>query len=312
MSKTLKGIGIFAGMVALPLLAHGLISKRPDTLLGTVEWVWAVPPGTLLLAIGIAVAIRAFWKFEEDIQGIQGNLKLAERELTKILADNWDQAGRKGKVEERAQWAAMAHPTVVHIIKNADGTPVSMDPGKWSPLMQPSISQTYDAGYRTVAHEAFDLNKADMSSRGAAMGKATMTAVLLRELYQGSPGRALKKIWGEFKLKNDPFIAPGIRELLNYDNFAKHKGADAFPKDHECVNWLMLELAVKEGKFPKELVLVDKGTLTAEGKPTRFVGWEVIKKLTEPGSKDDWKMPDPHTEISMRRLYLKWLSTSSK
>jgi hypothetical protein len=310
MSKGLKAFGIFAGMVALPLLVHGFIAKKPDKLLsGALDWSWVLVPIVLLLVVfAIVFAVRDFWKFEGNIQGIQGNLKLAERELTKLLADNWDQAGRKGKVEERAQWAAMAHPTVIHVLKGADGTTPAVPPAVWSPLTQPSIALTFNENYRTVAHEAFELNHQDMKGRGAAMGKATMTAVLLRELYQGSPGRAIKKIVGEFKGGSTPFIAPGVRELLDFDKFDKSK--NAFAEDHKPVNWLMLTLAVKQGQFPKELVLIDKGTLTPEGKPTRFKGWEVIKKLTEPGSKEDWDIPKPEAPVSMWKIWREWQTTS--
>ena len=312
MSKELKAIAIFAGMIALPIVADNLISRKPDIrLFGGFEWAWALVPIVILCAVAIPLVIQAFWKFEEEIQGIQGNLKLAERELTKFLADNWDQGGRLGKVKERAEWAAMAHPTINHTVRG-DLSSLPGEAAKWNPLVQSSIAQTFNEGYLTVAHEACELNRADMAGRGTAMGKATMTAVLLRELYQGSPGRAQKKVSGELKSGGTPFVAPGVRELLDFDSYDK-SNADkekwGFPKDNKAVNWLMLTLAVKQGQFPKELVLVDKGTPTPEGTPTHFRGWEVIKKLTEPGSKKDWDIPKPPEPITMWRLWVEWLFT---
>ena len=300
MSKELKAFGIFAAMIALPILADNLLNSRPDIrLFRGFDWSWVWLLLVIVLVVAMPIAWNAFWKFKEDIEGIQGNLKLAERELVKFLGDNWDQAGRIGKVKERAEWAAMAHPTIVHNLKGEEQAKLAEDLAKWSPLAQPSVFHLYyKEGYRTVAHEAFDLNKADMAGRGTAMGKVSMTAILLRELYQGSPGRALKKISHEFKSGNTPFIPPGIRELLAFDKFDMEK--KEFPKDHGAVDWIMLTLAVEHGKFPKELILMDKGTA--------FRGWEVIKKLTEPLPPEGWDIPEKPASISMLRLWWKWLT----
>ena len=132
------------------------------------------------------------------------------------------------------------------------------------------------------------------------MGKATMTAILLREMYQGSTGRAVKKIIHEFKAGGTPFVAPGLRQLLAFDKFDTEK--KEFPEDHKPVDWIMLCLAVEHGKFPKELRLVDSGKL--------FQGWMVIKKLTEPAPPaENWtSIPDTPADISMTRLWWKWLT----
>ena len=298
MPKGLKAALIFAAMIALPILADNLLNRRPDIrLFQSFEWSGVLLLVLVFAVVAIPVVIKAFWKFEENIQGIQGNLRLAERELTKFLSDNWDQAGRQGKVKERAEWAAMAHPTIVHTIKG-DLSSLAEGPPKWSPLAQPSIVQTFNEGYRTVAHEAFELNRADMAGRGAAMTKAAMTAVLLRELYQGSPGRAQKKVSGEINGGGSPFIAPGIRELIGFDKFDPDKKAFA---EGAGINWLMLTLAVKQGQFPKELILIDKGEVLR--------GWAVIKKLTEPRPPAGWDIPKPPAPISMRRLWIEWLFT---
>jgi hypothetical protein len=320
MPKGLKAALIFAAMIALPILADNLLNRRPDVrLFHSFEW-----SGVLLVLFMILLAVSVagwfnFWKFKEDIEGIQGNLKLAERELTKILADNWDQKGRIGKVRERAEWAAMANPaifpTIFHILKSDDAKDdkliaLAQEPPKWSqlaqPLMpQPSMAQpqapAYPEAFGKLAEQAFEMAKTDMSNRGTAMGKATMTAILLREMYQGSTGRAVKKITHEFDAGGTPFIAPGLRQLLDFNKF--NMATKKFPDDHKPVDWMMLSLAVEHGKFPKELRLVDSGKL--------FEGWMVIKKLTEPAppAGEDWTaIPDTPPDISMTRLWWKWLT----
>ena len=301
MSKVLQGIGIFVAMFAVAFLAAPLLDSSSDSpLSGSFDQSGSLLLLVIVLAIAIAVPIArsAFWKFRGDIGGIQGNLKLAERELVKILGDNWDQGGRQGKVKERSEWAAMAHPTIVHTLKDDELAKLAAEPGKWSPMVQPSITLIYQEGYRSVAHEAFELNKDDMKNRGAAMGKASMTAALLRELYQGNAGGAVKKVLHEYKIGNTPFVAPGIRELLDFDKFDADK--KEFPKDHKPVNGIMLTLAVEHGKFPKELILMDKGV------PYR--GWEVIRKLTEPAPPEGWDIPKTPADISMLRLWWKWLT----
>ncbi len=108
------------------------------------------------------------------------------------------------------------------------------------------------------------------------MGKASMTAVLLRELYQGSPGRAQKKVAGEIKGGGTPFVAPGIRELIGFDMFDAMKGR-RFPRRRRC------QLAYADPG--REAGTVPQGAYTRRQGRARAAsrGWEVIKKLTEPG-----------------------------
>lgn len=266
MSKELKAIAIFLVMLAVPIIADNFIHERPDLpLFGPSQRPWLMVFLMILAAAGIPATISAYWKFEEEILGIESWLKLAERELLKLINDGWDQSGRHAKVKERAEWNAMAQTPFIQILKE---------------------------GYRTVAHEAFELNRQDMVSRGATMGKAAMTATLLRELYQGSVGRAKLKVTGEQKNGGTPFIAPGIRELIGFDN-------PNFPGEGG-VNWLKLTLAVEHGQFPRQLMIVDK---------TRIMeGWEVIMQLTQQRP-PEWENPPPTRPISMWRLWLRWLFT---
>ncbi len=296
MSKQLKAIAIFAGMIVLPIVADNLISKRPDIrLFGSFGWSWALVPIIILLAAGIPYAISAYWKFKEDIEQIESWLKIAERELLKLLGDNWDQAGRHTKIKERAEWNAMAQTPLIQVIK-PQGEP--KDRADWPPIPQTAFTQVFQEGYRTVAHEAFELNKTDVVNRGKAMGKASMTAVLLRELYQGSSGRARAKIAAELAAGGDPpFVAPGIRELIAFK--------DGKLEEKAPFDWIKLTLAVRHGQFPKELLLVDK-----KPEETKIMrGWEVIMQLTQQ-REPDWQKPEhPKPSAPMWRLWLEWLFT---
>jgi len=270
MSKALKAIAIFAIMVALPILADNLIRKRPDVpLFGSLAWSWLLVPAIILGAVAIPAVISAYWKFEEKIGHIESCLSLAERELLRFINESWDQAGRHARVAERAQWNAMAQTPVIQIFRE---------------------------GYRTVAHEAFELNRQDMANRGANMGRLGMTAILLRELYQGSVGRAQAKVSGEIKNGNTPYIAAGIRELIGFDN-------PNFPREGG-VNGLKLTLAVRHGQFPREIMIV---TNTPKG-PQVWRGWEVIVRLTQQFPQD-WQEPAPPRYAPMWRLWLEWLFT---
>ncbi len=270
MSKGLKAFAIFAAMIAAPIVADNFISKRPDVpLFGGVAWSWLPVPALILGAASIPFVIFAYWKFEEEIEDIESWLQLAERELLKYISDGWDQSGRLARVAERAQWNAMAQT--------------------------PSI-QNFQEGYRTVAHEAFELNRQDMANRGTTMGKASMTAYLLRDLYQGSVSRAKEKVSGEMRNGNTPFVAPGIRELIGFDN-------PGFPEEGG-VNWVKLTLAVEHGQFPREIMIVNR---TPDGTHV-MRGWEVIMQLTQqrpPG----WQSPRQVRPAPMWRLWLRWLFT---
>jgi hypothetical protein len=270
MPKELKAIAIFLLMLAVPIIADNFIHARPDVpLFGPSQRPWLFLLLLILAAAGIPAVIAAYWKFEEEIQEMESWLTLAERELLKLINDGWDQTSRLGKVKERAEWNAMAQTPFIQIFKE---------------------------GYRTVAHEAFELNRQDMANRGATMGKAGTTAALLRELYQGSVSRAKAKVAAEQKNGGAPFVAPGIRELIGFDK-------PGFP-GKAGVDWLKLTLAVEHGQFPRELILVNK---TDKGAQV-MQGWEVIRQLTQQRH-EDWEIPPQPRKISMWRLWLRWLFT---
>ncbi|MGO9487332.1 MAG: hypothetical protein ACLPX9_22595 [Rhodomicrobium sp.] len=296
MYKQTKAIAIFAAMIALPIVADNLLSRRPDIrLFGGSGWPWALVPAVILCAAVIPVVFSAYWKFKEDIEQIESWLKIAERELLKLLNDNWDQTGRHAKVEEREKWNRMAQ--MPSMVQTPSMPPMPPIPGMPPMVQTQTITETFNAGYRSVAHEAFDLNKDDMKGRGTAMGKAGWTAILLRELYQASQGRARAKVTAELESGGTPFVAPGIRELIAFK--------DGKLEEKAPFDWIKLMLAVRHGPFPKELILIDK-------KPdeTKIMkGWEVIMQLTQQRL-PDWQKPEPpKPSAPMWRLWLEWMLT---
>ena len=85
----------------------------------------------------------------------------------------------------------------------------------------PADIQIFETGYRTPAHDIIQWNENDLAGKGTVMGKATVTALLFRELYEGSVGTAQSRIKAEVKNNggNLPYLAPGIRELVGIDKF---------------------------------------------------------------------------------------------
>ena len=77
----------------------------------------------------------------------------------------------------------------------------------------------------------------------ADMGKVRMTAFLLRELYEGNVKNAQLKIFNEFANGGNPYIAPGIRQIVGYDQFdVKDVKNNGFPPD-AGVDWFPLLLS---------------------------------------------------------------------
>jgi hypothetical protein len=287
MSKQLKAIAIFAGMIALPILADNVLNRRPDIrLFRSFEWPWQL---TLVLILVIAaVAVFAVYdmiwgptgilkKFEDDIGQIQGWVKLAERELLGILRA-WDQTGRQNIWKERAEWVALEQVPAYRLV----------DPDR-----------------EPLSHRAFELAKADMVSRGTAMGNATFTAILLREVYGGNYGRPKIKIEAELAADKTPFVAPGLKQLFGYG--VEEKTVDG--KTEKKLKWdpphdsVKLSMAMREGGFPNQLFLVDKDKT--------LKGWEAVWKLTQQAPHPEWKEPEkkPPSKLSRYKLYWEYRRT---
>ena len=103
-------------------------------------------------------------------------------------------------------------------------------------------------GTPEAMQEARLLNMSDLNTggpQGMAMGRARFTAFLLRELYEGNVKNAQFKIFNEVANGGKPYIAPGIRQIVGYDQFdvndVKNNG---FPSD-AGVGWFPLWLTVK-------------------------------------------------------------------
>ncbi len=122
-----------------------------------------------------------------------------------------------------------------------------------------------------VYKEFFTLNQTDLASggpQGAAMGRARLTAFLLREIYEGNVKNAQLKIFNEIKNGGKPYVAPGIRQILDYDRFDEKTG---FPEG-SGFGWFPLTLTVKLHRHPRHIIMV---------KPDKTVieNWAVLDEL---------------------------------
>ena len=190
-------------------------------------------------------------------------LTLAEREMNSLLrAWGGGYESRKNVVKERAEWLSMI------------------------PVPETKNTRSLADIYKNF----FDLNQEDLKSggsQGAAMGKVRMTAFLLREIYEGRVKNAQLKIFNEYENNREPakppkppFIAPGIRQIVEYDRFKPEiEPNDPDYKNYEYgfptnarVGWFPLWLTVKLNRFPRNIVMIrtDK---------SRVYNWDVIEEL---------------------------------
>jgi hypothetical protein len=201
--------------------------------------------GPILIALLAAYAIVEWFVWERKSQ-IAAWLNLAERDLNNNLNSGLEHGGRRDVVAQRSEWVA------------------------GYPLIQVS-----GLGHRTVAEEMVLLNESDRASKSAAMSRASITAFLLRELYEGNVDTAQSKIWAEVvNTGKPPYIAPGIYELVGYAKFDEKTG---FPPN-SGVTPTMLRRVVRERGYPLNLQIIkaDPG-----GKRFRIRGMEVLQELTQ-------------------------------
>ena len=119
------------------------------------------------------------------------------------------------------------------------------------------------------------LNETDRANKGNAMSRASITAFLLRELYEGNVETAQSKIWAEVvNTGKPPYIAPGIYELVGYAKFDEKTG---FPP-HSGVSPTMLKRVVRERGYPLNIQIIK---LDPAGKRFRIRGMEVLQELTQ-------------------------------
>ncbi|MGA7326326.1 MAG: hypothetical protein WBX25_18045 [Rhodomicrobium sp.] len=248
MAKALKAIVIFAAMIAVPIVLDNLISRHPQVPLALVRGSHWLNTGYFGAGVFIlAFLIIQFFLLYGRLELIVGWLRLAERDLNGFIAGGWDQTGRKNRAAERAEWNRMA--------------------------IAPA-AQIFEAGYQTVAHLAFEANEKDFQVRGSTLGKARITAFLLRELYQGNVEQAQKKVFGDTRNNGQvPYVAPGIRELIGFDRFSEEAGFEP----GAGVGPIELLLTVRLWGFPKEILIVDN----KDGVKRRLTGFDVLTELTQ-------------------------------
>jgi hypothetical protein len=246
MLDMLKGFLFFAVLVAIALSGSTAFNKSGGFSVYGYGQPWALYVLAAVLAAWIIIWARAV---RDRASEIEGWLKLAERDLNGQLSSGMEHGGRKGKVAERAQWSAMA-----------------ASPGR----------QTFEAGYRTPAHDLIDLNEKDLAAKGAAMGRAAYTASLFRELYEGSVESAQRRIEADVKNSgNIPYVAPGIRDLIGFDLFDREAG---FPIGAGVIDGELKHVAKHLGFPSRDLRMV---STSATGERTALRGNDVLLALTQ-------------------------------
>ncbi|WP_088348686.1 MULTISPECIES: hypothetical protein [Rhodomicrobium] len=220
----------------------------------------------ILLVLLVAYAILQ-WFLDRDKGRIATYLTLAERDLNNLLSGGLEHGGRKGKVAERREWIQSFLPP-----------PPSPDSfGVITPSPYPIYGNFGSSeGFRNAAQELIQANEKDLGGKGTTMGKASITAFLLREIYEASIGAAQSKIFAE-TLNNGgtpPYIAPGIYELVG---FAKFDPKTGFPPGAGVPGWL-LKRVVRERNYPRDIQIIKTD---AAGKRFRIEGMAVLRELTQ-------------------------------
>ena len=219
-----------------------------------------------LLAALIIAYVVVEWFIYERKDRIATYLTLAERDLNKLLSSGLEHGGRKGKAAERSDWARPFLPPA-----GAEGGAI---PALGSGYAMSGFPASSDAT-RNIALEIIAANEKNISGKGAAMGKATITAFLLRELYEGNVDSAQSKIIAEVLNEGKPpYIAPGIRELVGFDQFDEKTG---FPPK-AGVSPRLLKRVVREMGYPRNIQIVKTDP---SGTRFRITGRDVLTELTE-------------------------------
>ena len=180
----------------------------------------------IVLAVIFVVVEYFIYKKQESVAT---NLILAERDFNNLVAGGLAHGGRKDRVAERREWSSMIDPQAIQVNKE---------------------------GYKSIIHDLIAANEKELGGKGATMGKASMTAFLLRELYEGNVEAAQAKIYTDTKNSDGkpPYIAPGIYDLVGFDQFDPKTG---FPKG-AGVNEKLLKRVVKYWKFPRDIRMTEE------------------------------------------------------
>lgn len=202
----------------------------------------------------LAALLFVFWYLKYEIGNqevaVERWLTLAEREFNRQVSNGLSHGGRKDKIAERREWNEMARiPEGVQI--NAEN-------------------------YRSAAHYLIELNENDIAGKGAAMGRATDIAFLLRFLYEGDVRAAQHKIFVDARNNNWTvgYMAPGIYELVGFDQFQPVTG---FPPGAGVERWL-LKRVVRARGFPKDIRMVQTDN---SGRKTVRYGTDALVELVQ-------------------------------
>ena len=202
----------------------------------------------VLLAIFIVLEIIINLREEDVVRW----LTLAERDFNNLVGSGTGQGGRLERVAERREWNKMAQT--------------------------PSI-QINTGDYRSIAHQLVETNEKELAGKGNTMGKATITAFLLRELYEGDVNAAQIKIFADTRNSSDgetpPYIAPGIDALVGFDKFDPKTG---FPPEAGVAPWL-LRRVVRKWNFPRDIRMVKTDD---DGKKSYRAQMDAIAQLIQP------------------------------
>jgi len=246
MRSWLRSLFIFGAMVAAPFALDRLAHRRGGPSFA-VDSTAIANAASLAAAALIVVGIVLLVLFHEKLKAIATCLTLAERDLNNLLNSGLEHGGRKSRAIERSEWNVM-----------------SVSP----------TTQIFEKGYRTPSHDLIAENEKELQGKGAAMGKAGITAFLLRELYEGNVETAQSKIAADTKNSDKvPYIAPGIGELIGFDKFDPKTG---FPPG-TGVNWVLLKMTVTLWRFPRDILMVKTAST---GVRTALRNSEVLADLT--------------------------------
>ena len=199
----------------------------------------------LLFLIGAFLIVE--WFIDRRKEKIATYLTLAERDLNNLLNSGLDHSGRRNRVVERSEWME-TYP----------------------------IFQVSGLGHKSAAEDLLAENSTELKGKGTTMGKATTTAFLLRELYEGNVDAAQSKIFADTVNNNGvpPYIAPGIYELVGFDKFRPKTG---FPEG-VGVSERLLRRVVREMHFPRDIQIVKTDPT---GTRFKITGKDVLADLTE-------------------------------
>jgi hypothetical protein len=259
----LRGFALFALLVAVPLFLEQLFGRHPmarHIKVSSPFWENVLSySGFILLVFLLAGFLIVLMAYLPQTIRISEWLTVAERDLNSLLR-GWggglQKDTRREWVKERADWLTMI--------------PVPKDKPE-------AVAGVYK--------DFFDKNQSDLEKGGsqATPGKqARFTAFLLREIYEGNVKNAQLKIFNEVKSGNkEPYIAPGVRQIVGYDD---RFNPDIKPDDPEYKNykygfpkgagegWFPVLLTVKLNRFPRHIIMVKPDKTVVEN-------WDVIDEL---------------------------------